>query len=155
MVSVRQYAAGWPALKAPSAGTLEPYGRMMRLHVVPHPGSTTMAQVTAPDVVDLSARRRMDVLLEDLSDGNLRLCRQVVRVENTSGKHAVMHAPLKHCKESEWHDIPAAAILDPLSAPLPVLNAKGEMTHTGLVRTSWDRAIQQLGLPACNPHDLR
>ncbi|WKX74538.1 tyrosine-type recombinase/integrase [Streptomyces sp. XD-27] len=240
-VSVRQYATDWVALKVASAGTLESYERIMRLHVVPHLGNKSIAQVTAADVEGLYARWRQDgaslntiesrrvalsgmfshavrhkrianspvseaekldnpvipvdektlpstdeisaiareigprlepaiwlmaccglrigeslvVFPEDFFDGNLRLRRQVVRVKNEAGKYAAMYAPLKHRKEGEWRDIPAAAILDPLQERLPILNANGKMTHTGLVRKSWDRAIRRLGLPEYNPHDLR
>ncbi|MFD4996848.1 tyrosine-type recombinase/integrase [Streptomyces buecherae] len=240
-VSVRQYAEDWLALKMASPGTLESYERIMRLHVVPHLGSKSIAQVTAADVEGLYARWRMNgaalntiesrrialsgmfshavrhkrisnspvveaekldnpivpvdekalpsfdeiaaiareigprlepsvwlmaccglrigeslgVFPEDFFDGNLRLRRQVVRVKNGAGKYAAMYAPLKHRKEGEWRDIPTAAILDRFLERLPVLNADGQMTHTGLVRTSWDRAIGRLGLPEYNPHDLR
>ncbi|MEK8142411.1 hypothetical protein NKH18_07570 [Streptomyces sp. M10(2022)] len=46
--------------KAASAGTLESYERIMRLHVVPHLGRKTISQVAAADIESLYARWRQE-----------------------------------------------------------------------------------------------
>ncbi|MFJ3280287.1 tyrosine-type recombinase/integrase [Streptomyces halstedii] len=55
-VSLRRYADDWLAKKTASAGTLESYERIVRLHVVPHMGSKMISQVTAADIEGLYAR---------------------------------------------------------------------------------------------------
>lgn len=59
-VSVRRYADEWLAGKAASAGTLESYERIMRLHVVPHLGRKTISQVATADIESLYARWRQE-----------------------------------------------------------------------------------------------
>ncbi|MCN9240731.1 site-specific integrase [Streptomyces sp. RY43-2] len=59
-VSLRLYADDWLAKKTASAGTLESYERIFRLHVVPHLGSKTLSQVTAADIEGLYARWRRE-----------------------------------------------------------------------------------------------
>ena len=239
--SLRQYAAEWLALKDMAPGTAESYERIMRLHVVPHLGRKTIAQVTAADVEDLYGRWRqagtalntiesrrialsgmfshavrhkriyenpvklaetpenpsmriderslpsfkeisalakeigprlepavwlmsccgirigesLGVFPDDFDNGSLRLRRQVIRVKNDSGKYTARYAPLKHRKEGEWRDVPAAASLAPLFERLPIRNQTGGMIYPDLFRQSWKRAIKRLGLRAYNPHDLR
>ncbi|MET8274520.1 MULTISPECIES: site-specific integrase [unclassified Streptomyces] len=55
-VSLRSYASDWLAKKTASAGTLESYERIIRLHIVPHLGGKTISQVTAGDIEGLYAR---------------------------------------------------------------------------------------------------
>lgn len=55
-VSLRRYTADWLEGSSASAGTLESYERIFRLHVLPHLGRKTVAQVTAADVEDLYSR---------------------------------------------------------------------------------------------------
>ncbi|POX37854.1 hypothetical protein C3486_26245 [Streptomyces sp. Ru73] len=240
-VSVRRYATEWLEQMSGAAGTYEAYERVMRLHVVPHLGGKTIAQVTASDVEGLYALWRrggaalntvearriplsgmfshavrhkripsnpvkeakkldnpilpvderalpgpdeiaalareigprlepavwlmacaglrigesLGVFPEDVSSGVLRARRQVVRVKNASGKYAANYAALKHRQEGEWRDIPIPEFLEHFKDRLPILNERGGIPHSGLVRKSWDRAIERLGLPKYTPHDLR
>ncbi|MEU9763818.1 tyrosine-type recombinase/integrase [Streptomyces sp. NPDC047987] len=55
-VSLRSYASDWLAKKTASAGTLESYERILRLHIVPHLGRKMISQVTAGDIEGLYAR---------------------------------------------------------------------------------------------------
>ncbi|MGW4991667.1 tyrosine-type recombinase/integrase [Streptomyces mirabilis] len=59
-VSLRLYAADWLAKNTASAGTLESYERIVRLHIVPHLGGRTISQVTAADIEGLYARWRRE-----------------------------------------------------------------------------------------------
>ena len=95
------------------------------------------------------------VFPEDLSDGVLRLRRQVIRVKNKSGKYVARYAPLKHRKEGEWRDVPAPEKLNSIIDRLPIRNSDGGMPYPDLFRKSWDRAIKRLNMREYNPHDLR
>ncbi|MGK5501140.1 tyrosine-type recombinase/integrase [Streptomyces sp. URMC 125] len=240
-VSLRQYAQEWLESKSMAPGTAEAYERILRLHILPHLGRRTLAQVTAADVEGLYARWRqagtalstiqsrhivlsglfshavrhrripanpvreaekldspvlrvderslpsleeiaalakeigprlepavwlmaccgvrigesLGVFPEDISDGVLRLRRQVIRVKGASGRYAARYAPLKHRKEGEWRDIPAPGKLNSFVDRLPVRNNDGGMPYPDLFRKSWDRAIRRLGIREYNPHDLR
>ncbi|MCX5426883.1 site-specific integrase [Streptomyces sp. NBC_00257] len=55
-VSLRSYASDWLAQKTASAGTLESYERILRLHIVPHLGRKMISQVTAGDIEGLYTR---------------------------------------------------------------------------------------------------
>lgn len=222
-----------------AAGTYEAYERVMRLHVVPHLGGRTIAQVTASDVEELYAlwrrgcaalntvrpgasrcwgcsrtpsgtsgyratvsrksrssairpfwwtsehfralkrsqhwvgnratlgadclahgmrrasNRRISRGFRVVSSDALRARRQVVRVKNTSGGY-LASAPLKHRPEGEWRDIPAPDFLERFKDNrLRVLYERGRISHSGLVRKSWDRTIERLDLPKYTPHGLR
>ncbi|MER7394970.1 hypothetical protein ABT381_05595 [Streptomyces sp. NPDC000151] len=144
-VSVSQYAEGWLASKVGAPGTLVGYERIMRLHVLPHVGNKPMAKVTAADVEALfpdGVRRDPFVACGVREEARER----GPTASDGVGLRAVL-APAS--------DIPAPALLDAFHEFLPVRNARGGMTHPGLVRKSWDAAIARLGLPPYKPHDLR
>ncbi|MEU6019183.1 tyrosine-type recombinase/integrase [Streptomyces sp. NPDC047515] len=54
-VPLRSYASDWLAKKTASAGTLESYEHILRLHIVPHLGRKMISQVTAGDIEGLYA----------------------------------------------------------------------------------------------------
>ncbi|MFC9756743.1 tyrosine-type recombinase/integrase [Streptomyces sp. NPDC056921] len=182
-VSLRSYASDWLAQKTASAGTLESYERILRLHIAPQaeklenpvipvdygslPGFDEIAALAYEIGPRLSQAiwlmaccglrigESLGVFPEDVRTGTLRIRRQVIRYKDADGKYTPRHAPLKHRKEGEWRDIPVPNSLQPFIGGLPVHNASGSLPYPDLLRKAWDRAIKRLGLPEYNPHDLR